>query len=86
MPGFGVSQGSVEDLRQGFFLFNSHFFCVQLRCNNVCCPVDKNFVFLIMDRQQDSFPAWLVSLGVPLVWPFLAHGVGVAGLSSSSSE
>ena len=48
VPGFGVSQGSVEDLREGFFLSNSHFFCVQLRCNNVCCPVDENFVFLII--------------------------------------
>ena len=82
---FGVSQGSVEDLRQGSFLFNSHFFCVQLRCNNVCCPVDENFVFLIIDKQKDSFPAWLVSLGVLLVKLILAHGVGIAGLSSSSS-
>ena len=86
MPGFGVSQGFVEDLKQGSLLSISQYFCVQFRCNNVSCPVDENSVFLIIDRQQDSFPAWLVSLGVPLVWPFLAHGVGVAGLSSSSSE
>ena len=63
MPEFGASQGSVEDLRQGLFLSNSHFVCVQLRCNNVCCPVDENFVFLIIGRQQCSFPAWLVFLG-----------------------
>ena len=37
MPAFGVSQGSVEDLRQVFSLSNSHFLCVQLRCNNVGC-------------------------------------------------
>ena len=48
MPGFGVSQGPVEDLRQESFLSNSHVFCIQLRYNNVCCPVDENFVFLII--------------------------------------
>ena len=49
MPGFGVSQGSVEEPRQGFFLFNAYFFCVQITYNNVCCPVDEGFVFLIVN-------------------------------------
>ena len=33
-----------------------------------------------------SCPAWLVSQGVLLEWPFLARGVGVDELSSSSSR
>ena len=46
VPGFGVSQGSVEDIRQGFSLSNAHFLLVQLRCDNMCCPVDEGFIFL----------------------------------------
>ena len=48
MPGAKVwcRSGSVGDIRQGFSLFNTPFFCVQLRCNHVCCPVDESLVFL----------------------------------------
>ena len=48
MPGFGVRQCSVEDIRQGFSLSNTHFLCVQLRCDNMFCPVDEKFVFLTL--------------------------------------
>ena len=62
------------------------FLCVQLRCNYMYCYVNENFVFLIIDGQQCSCPALVVSLGVLLAWPSLARGVGVAGQSSSSSS
>ena len=61
------------------------FFCVQFRCTYIYCSVNDNFVFLIINRQQYSCLAWLLFLGVILEWPFLAHGVGVSGLSSLSS-
>ena len=92
MPGFGVSQSSVEDTRQRFSLSNPHFFCMQLRCDNMCYPVDENFVFLTLsithfsNRQAAVFLPNLVSVpAVLLEQPFLACGVSVAGLSSSSS-
>ena len=62
------------------------FLCVKLRCNYMYCYVNESFVFLIIDRQQYYCPAWLVSLGVLLERPFLARGVAVAELSSSSSR
>ena len=67
MPGFGVGQCSVEGIRQGFSLSNSHFLCVQLRCDNMFCPVDK-FVFLTLsaiyfsNRQAVVFLDSLVSV------------------------
>lgn len=44
VPGFGISQGSVEDTR----LSNTHFLYVQLRCDNMFCPLDEKFVFLTL--------------------------------------
>ena len=92
MPGFDVSEGSVEDIKRRFSLSNSHFLCVQLGCDNMCCSVDEGFVFLtrsatyFSNRQAAVFLPSLVRVsGVLLQWSFLAHGVGVAGLSSSSS-
>ena len=92
MPGFGVSEGSVEDIRQMFSLSNAHFLCVQLGCDNMCCPIDEGLVFLtrsatyLSNRQATVFLPSLVSVpGVLLEWSFLARGVGVAGLYSSSS-
>ena len=66
---------------------------MQLRCNNVYCLVDENFVFsevtysimTIISKQQCSCPDWLVSLGILLKWHFLTPGVSVAEQSSSSS-
>ena len=92
MPGFGVSEGSIEDIRQRFSLSNAHFLCVQLGCDNMCCPIDEGLVFLtrsatyFSNGQAAVFLPRLVRVsGVLLQWSFLAHGVGVAGLSSSSS-
>ena len=68
MPGFGVSQRSVEDIRQGFSLSNAHFLCVQLRCDNMFCPVDEKFIFLTLsaiyfsNRQAVVFLDSLVSV------------------------
>ena len=68
VPGFGVSQGSVEDIRQGFSLSNAHFLCVQLRCDNMCCPVDEGCIFLTLsvtylsNRQATVFLPSLISV------------------------
>ena len=68
MPGFGVGQCSVEGIRQGFSLSNSHFLCVQLRCDNMFCPVHEKFVFLTLsaiyfsNRQAVVFLDSLVSV------------------------
>lgn len=42
-------------------------------------------IMTIISKQQCSFPAWLVSLGILLEWHFLICGMGVAVQSSSSS-
>ena len=88
-----TAQGSIEDLRQGFSLSNFHFFCAQLIYDNMCYPVDEDFVvwyclkhISVIHRQQSSCPAWLVSLRVLLVWPFLACGVSLLPELSSSSS
>ena len=65
----GVGQDSLGDLRQGIFLSTTDFFCVQLRCNTVCCAGGESFVFLVINRQPWSYPAWLLSLRVPLEGP-----------------
>lgn len=49
VPGFGVSQGSVEDVRHRFYLSNFHFSCVQIRCNYMYCFISESFVFLIIN-------------------------------------
>ena len=92
LPGFGVSEGSIEDIRQRFSLSNAHFLCVQLGCDNMCCPIDEGLVFLTRSATYFSngqaavfLPSLVRVSGVLLQWSFLAHGVGVAGLSSSSS-
>ena len=63
------------------------FLCVQIRCNYMYCSISESFAFLIINRQWCCCPLtnthWLVSLRILLEWPFLARGIGVAGLSSS---